>query len=343
MKIALIGNDFNQQFPVLSYGGIESCVENLAWGMFRRALDFFCVVPKRELVGEYPFPVIEAPVSPSSVSGAPPHRFVGRVKYMMLDQSPDVIWCQSYWAADELMTLGIPVICTFHDSCAKQEGWIKRADHVIYRFISQFQYDNWVREDWERACSCQIYTGLADEEYDFCGEKEDYFLWVAGLNWGWEAKGLPIFIALAQANPDKKFLAYGSGSERVAGMASRYAAEIPNFEFNGPLERGENHREAFKKARAYILPSLIPDTFPRTVLESLSKGTPVIASANGALPEMVGSCGTVSNDIKALNNALDARYEFEACFNRSRSFHVDQEVESLLAITRGLLRGRRCA
>jgi glycosyltransferase involved in cell wall biosynthesis len=339
MKISLIGNDYTQQFPTISYGGIESCVENLAWGMFEKGLDFFCVAPRREIIQEYPFSVIEVPAKPTSLSGSTPERFIRYVKTVIMDQSPDVIWCQSHWSASELMQSGIPIICTFHDSCSKQEGWVKKAPHITYRFISKFQYDNWVKEDWEKECACQVYTGLADEEYDFCVEKEDYFLWVAGLNWGWEAKGLPIFITLARANPDKTFVAYGTGDDSIANMALHYARQIPNFEFMGPLPRGEKHKEVFKRARAYILPSRIMDTFPRTVLESLSKGTPVIASAKGALPEMIADSGLVSNEIKALNDALDMEFDYEACFEHSKSFHVYNEVDALIDRTAALMDG----
>lgn len=333
MKIALVGNDYTQQFPTISYGGIESCVENLARGMFEKGLDFFCIVPRREITREYPFPIIEVAAKPTGLSGLAPERFIRHAKAVIRSHSPDVVWCQSHWSASELMDLGIPLICTFHDSCAKKDGWLRKADHITYRFISKFHYNNWVKEDWERKQSCQIYTGLADEEYDYCGEKEEYFLWVAGLNWGWEAKGLPVFIALARANPDKNFVAYGAGDDHIAERALDCSKQIPNFEFKGPLLRGDTHKEAFKRARAYISPSLIPDTFPRTVLESLSKGTPVIASSNGALPEMVGNCGFAANDVQALNDALDMEFDYGACFERAKAFHIHREVDALLERT----------
>ena len=57
MKIALIANDYVQQFPLENYGGIETCVENLAQGLFDNKIDFFVVCPKRKNKKEYPFEV----------------------------------------------------------------------------------------------------------------------------------------------------------------------------------------------------------------------------------------------------------------------------------------------
>ncbi len=332
MKIALVGNDYHAQFPVKSYGGIESCVENLAWGLYRRGLDFFCVVPQRETPESYPFEVVDVPVKPAVAASGKPYPFINAVKEVVLDRKPDVVWSQSHWSGLGLSRIDIPVVCTFHDSCLKQEGWMIKEDNLLYRFISQFQYDNWVKEPWEADCSYQVYTGLADEEYEFCGDRDDYFLWVGGFNWGWEAKGLPVFIELARLNPEKCFVAYGAGSERIAELASQHAKEIPNFDFKGPLHRGEEHRTAFKKTRAYIMPSRIPDTFPRTVLESLSKGTPVIGSANGSLPEMIGDCGISSNDPNTLNQGLNIAFDYQKIFEKSKKFHIDEEINGLLEI-----------
>jgi hypothetical protein len=55
MKIALIGSRDVQQFPTISYGGIETCVENLAWGLQNNNQEFTCIVPRREDRAEYPF------------------------------------------------------------------------------------------------------------------------------------------------------------------------------------------------------------------------------------------------------------------------------------------------
>ena len=64
MRIALIGNDYIQQFPLIDYGGIETCVENLAEGLHDNNMDFFVVCPKRAVIKDYPFEVYETEEEP---------------------------------------------------------------------------------------------------------------------------------------------------------------------------------------------------------------------------------------------------------------------------------------
>ena len=336
MRIALIGNEYQQQFPLISYGGIEASVEHLAWGLHKARADFFCIVPAREknhqgeLSQNYPFEIVEAPFVPSSRSGRPPVQFAQCAHEILKVKKADIIWSQSHWSVPPLLDLNTPIICTFSDSCPRQEGWMINHPNVFYRFISKFQYRLWVREEWEHSRSFQIYYGLADDEYDFGEEREGYFLWVAGFGWGWQAKGLDVFIKLAKQNQDKRFVAYGTGSQVIEEALKRVAVLLPNFEFKGELRRGPTHREAFKKARAFIMPTRTPETFALTVLESLSKGTPVIGFANGCMPEAVRNHGVISNDIPLLNSALTREFDHRACFEYSKRFAVEHEVKRML-------------
>jgi glycosyltransferase involved in cell wall biosynthesis len=338
MKIALIGNEYKQQFPLLSYGGIEASVEQLAWGLHWAGQDFFCLVPKREKIDQtFPFEIIEAPFVPSSVSRRPPMEFAHEAAKIIREKKPDIIWSQSHWSIPSLLPLEIPVICTFSDSCPKQPGWMNLHPRVFYRFVSKFQYKLWVQENWEKACSFSIYNGLAPEEYDFSEQHEDYFLWVGGLNWGWHDKGLDIFLTLTKQNPAKRFVAYGTGSSEIEAKLREFSRQLPNFEFRGELKRGAEHKRVFQRARALIMPTQIPEALGRTILESLSKGTPVIGSANGALPEVIREHGVSSNDLEELNRALEKTYDHRACFEYSKKFSIENEVKQMIQASERVL------
>ena len=341
MKIALIGNEYYQQFPLISYGGIESSVENTAWGLHRYGgVDFFCIVPRRTrpLVTSYPFEIIETAFSPACRSGARAEVFIAEAISILRELKPDIVWSQSSWSVRPLIASGIPFIATFQDSCGKQDGWLVNHSCAHYRFISQFQFRNWVREDWERKCSWQVYTGLVDEEYDPGDHHDGYFLWVAGLDWGIHRKGLDMFVALARRNPDKRFVAYGTGNPLLGAALKGLGLLLGNFEFRGTLLRGPAHAEAFKNARAFIMPTQIPEALGRTVLESLSKGTPVIGSANGALPEILPSeVGVATNDFHLMNESLSMPFDSAICTEYAGTFHVRHEVGQLLAISAKIL------
>jgi glycosyltransferase involved in cell wall biosynthesis len=339
MKIALIGNEYQQQFPLRSYGGIEASVEQLAWGLHKAKADFFCVVPSRvkEAGMDYPFEILEAPFVPSFLSKRSPYEFAQSVAEILKVKKPDIIWSQSHWSIQPLLSLNIPIICTFSDSCPKQPGWIIPEKNVYYRFVSKFQYKLWVREDWERARSLVIYNGLEDSEYDFGEEPEDYFLWVAGLVWGWHGKGLDVFLELAKRNLEKRFVAYGTGSAQIEQELKNLEKTSPNFRYGGELKRGPGHRETFRKARALIMPTQIPEALGRTILESLSKGTPVIGSGYGSLPEIIKEHGVTSDEIEVLDQALDRKFDRRACFEYSKRFSVNHEVKQMLQATERVL------
>ncbi|MDD5675924.1 MAG: glycosyltransferase family 4 protein [Chitinivibrionales bacterium] len=343
MRIALIGNEFCQQFPVVGYGGIESCVEQLAWGLSAAEHDFFVVVPRREKKtkgkNQYPFEIVEVPFRPSLISGKKPGEFIRLVKKALKGMLYDAIWSQSHWSLPPLLELGRPIIATFHDSCLKQAGWMINHPNAYHRFISKFQYRNWVRLPWEREKSFQVYTGMADEEYDFGAQRDDYFLWVAGFNFGWDAKGLPLFIELARQNPGKNFIAYGGGDKTIQKKLIKTIRNIPNLSYRGELKHGIAHRETFKKARAFIMPTRLPEALGRTILESLSKGTPVLGSANGALPEIIQQHGIATNNFSELNCALEQPFDNQACFEYSKSFSVRNEVRAMLDKTKAILAG----
>jgi glycosyltransferase involved in cell wall biosynthesis len=126
-------------------------------------------------------------------------------------------------------------------------------------------------------------------------EDKGYFLWVASLDWGWEEKGLHIFVELAKRNPQHKFLAYGHAQAHL-NVLERLKAEtegLTNFVHGSALIRGQEHTDAFCGARAFFMPTQpsIGESFGLTVIEALSKGVPVIASTAGAPAELLGVPG----------------------------------------------------
>jgi glycosyltransferase involved in cell wall biosynthesis len=328
MKIALIGNDYVQQFPLENYGGIETCVENLANGLFNENKDFFVVCPKRNLQKKYPFEIYETEQDPTSISKKDSSYYAYSVAKVLENLEFDAIWSQSHWSIEPLLKFNKPIICTFQDSCEKQSSWIKKYPNVKYRFVSKYQYKNWVTESWEEKISFQCYTGLEKEEF-LQQQKENYFLWCAGLQWGLEAKGLDIFIDLAKANKNHKFIAYGSGNPELEKYL--YNLNMPNFSFMGDLKRGDFHKKVFAQARALIMPTRIMDTFPRTCLEAISKGTPIIGSSNGSIPEIINLCGgKICESIDDYSEALNINFDYNEIFNKSKQFQIKNEVETLI-------------
>lgn len=339
MRIALIGGRDFQQFPIISYGGIETCVENLAWGLHKAQKDFVCIVPKRQVVQDYPFEVIESKVPPLPGPEANVWPFANSLPDIVKAVKPDVIWSQCFWSAETLKGLGIPIICTFHDfvpDIQRKNAWFTHRENTWYRFISRFQFDQWVKgvPGRLRDRSFHLHTGLTDEEYQFgpVHERGDHCLWVAGLNWGWHIKGLDLFIELAKRHPHKAFIAYGTGNRDIEERLKEFNRTLGNFEFRGALKRGEAHRIAFARARLFLMPTQMPEPLGRTVIESMSKGTPVLGSTNGALPELIrnGVSGYTARTLEEYERYLDAAYDYAACFKYARRFHISNEINIMI-------------
>ena len=81
------------------------------------------------------------------------------------------------------------------------------------------------------------------------------------------------------------------------------------------------------------------EAFGRVVLEATSKGTPVLASNMGSLPEIIrgpdglgeGVIGTISHSMEQLNASLHREYDYKRVYQYSREhFSAEKELESLL-------------
>ncbi|MEA2546680.1 MAG: hypothetical protein QOI09_1953 [Chloroflexota bacterium] len=117
----------------------------------------------------------------------------------------------------------------------------------------------------------------------------------------------PPRVLIVGASPeDRASLARAAAREDV-GDTLAYAPRLPDERLAG-LVRG---------ARAVILPA-ISDSTGLPALEAIACGTPVIASAVGALPEIVGSAGIVvePRDPERLASALATAWSDEAVHGR---------------------------
>lgn len=346
MKIALIGNDYVQQFPIISYGGIETVVENLAIGLgkhFKDSIKFDVYVPKilERKNEKYDFSIIETDFIEGSKSGQSSNIFINEVKKIIDSSSdkPDIIWSQSEWSAKAFLNTKYPVICNMHASSGWEDGKYVYAKNIFYRFVSKYilQYtfqdankDEFINDVKSQSFWC--HSGLIDEEYEFENNKENYALWVGGLHWGLEAKGLAMFIEMAKKSENIKFLAYGTGNKNLEEYLYKTSKEIKNFEFMGKLHRGQVHKDVYKKAKFFCMLSKIPEAFGRTGLEAISKGTPVLGTEYGSIPEQVNfpNVGFCTNNEDIMLEKMNENFIHKECFEFSKKYHIKNEINFLI-------------
>ena len=97
-------------------------------------------------------------------------------------------------------------------------------------------------------------------------------------------------------------------------------------------------------ASCLIVPSLAPETSSLVAREALACGTPVVAFANGALPEVVqdGETGFLVRDADDLPDAIRAcqSLDSEKCRRVAlQRFSPDRMVENYIVTYRGILEG----
>jgi glycosyltransferase involved in cell wall biosynthesis len=353
LKVLVLGSCNLQHFPIIDYGGIESCVEHLCTGLynhFKDEVSFSVIVPKilekREITKKFGFNIVEANYIGCSQSGIHPINFAHEAKQIISSSpvKPDIIWAQGDWSAKGLYDLGIPVISTIHDSGPWQDGKYIYENNIYYRFVSKFLYEfvteqHNIRHDVNliRSKSFWVHSGLDDYEFVFEKEKENYILWVAGLHWGMEGKGLTTFIELAKRLPEENFVAYGMGDNKIADFLKQLSRELSNFDFRGKLYRDERHTEAFKKAKLFAMFSKIPEAFGRTGLEAISKGTPVIGSTYGSVPEQIcdENIGICSDNIDEIVSYIkNKKFDYKKCYDTAlEKYHVKTEIKNMLDIS----------
>lgn len=349
LKICVIGNEYKQQFPLIGYGGIESSVEQLVLGLqkyYANEHKFCVIVPKiRFNKKSYDFNIIETNFIESSVTGIPFDYFAYEVIDMIkaAKNKPDIIWCQSAWSK-HFADLDIPIICTIQDSGGWEDNKFIYKENFYYRFISKFQYDL-VFKDADtnpvinkiKSKSFWYPTGASDDEYDLETNKQDYILWVAGLNWGLQGKGLDIFIELAKLRQDKTFVAYGTGDARLESYLKQVAVETKNFHYMGQLERGSQHKKTFKEAKIFAFLTQVNEAFGRTGLEAITKGTPVLGSTKGAVPEMYSPAGVCTDSIHEMSITLDREFDSKEIYEYSKRFHIKNEIDFLIEKSKNII------
>lgn len=332
MKIVIICTGYDYEFPHPACGGSEACTEKLAFGLKNRNIDFSIICPKREIKKDYPFQIIETEDAPIRYDKN--SRFQKQAAEIAIKLNPDLVITQN--PVDELKLLKCPIILNNHGGGDGNMGGdlYLENNNIYHRFISKTQLERCLKNLPQiKDKSILIETSLNEEDFIF-NEKREYYLWCASLFWGFQAKGLDLFIKLAQLFPNENFLCYGMGTGEIENyLKNEVELKLKNFKFGGFLDRYKDHSQVFSKAKAFCQFSRLEESFGRTTVEALSKGVPIIHFGTGATTELVDQYGVLvqSNEdfMNCLKNAdlLDKKEIFNYAKNK---FHVNIEIDKIL-------------
>lgn len=138
-------------------------------------------------------------------------------------------------------------------------------------------------------------------------ESTPYFLYAGRLH---ESKGFNQLLAAwesVQVKKDFRLVVAGAGAEGDRVRAA--AVKDPSIQYLGVVDRSDL-LELVSRASATVVPSIVPETMGLSALESMTAGTPVIATLRGALSDLSGE-GVISVSAEALTREL--RDVFSRC------------------------------
>ena len=125
-----------------------------------------------------------------------------------------------------------------------------------------------------------------------------------------EEKGVDVLLHLAESLPRTAFLVAGDGP--LADKVKSFAQDHSNVTILGRLSRDEVW-STLAKARYLLLPSIGMENNPMIALESLARGTPILGSNRGGVPELIeGGHGSIFDPsdlrktIEIVSAAIDA-------------------------------------
>ncbi len=150
-----------------------------------------------------------------------------------------------------------------------------------------------------------VYNGIDPDEFIYSETKDDYLFFIVGGLQRAEMKGMDMAISIAEKfGIDLKIA--GSSDDRNELDQFKVYCEERNVTFCGPVY-GRQKAELFAGAKALLFPSKYNEACPLVISEALMSGTPVIASSNGACPELLNeNVGFICKDKIDYIQALDS-------------------------------------
>jgi glycosyltransferase involved in cell wall biosynthesis len=148
--------------------------------------------------------------------------------------------------------------------------------------------DRWIFVSRTLAESCGrerfVLNGIDPSEYVYSETKGDYVLFMSSMDAAIN-KGLDIALAAAKLAGVPIIVAGTGTTEESIANAERLCGEF-GAKYLGDVQ-GDEKADLLAGARALLLPTKVNDACPLVIMEALVSGTPVIASGNGACPELV--------------------------------------------------------
>jgi len=152
---------------------------------------------------------------------------------------------------------------------------------------------------------------------DNSSKNENYVLYFGQLE---EWKGIRNLLVVARELPDVFFYIVGDGSLKSDLIEWCKSNNLANIKFFG-YKSGKDLEEIVKFAKIIVMPSVLYENYPYSVMEAMAFGKPIIASNIGGIPELI------HNNINGLIYQFDNTSELAK--NIKYLYDNDEEIQRM--------------
>ncbi|OGO84342.1 MAG: hypothetical protein A2Y24_06960 [Clostridiales bacterium GWE2_32_10] len=261
LRVVQVAPDY-YPIPPKNYGGIERVIYDLTEELVKMGHEVFLFAPKGSQSS--------AKIINYEHSGVNPNEIVSFVK-KHLPENIDIIHDHTHASVIGREKLSIPTVCTIHtpvNNPVKYPIYVSKSALELHAGGSGYF----------------VYNGINPEEFEFSNKKDDYILYMGMLAW---YKGIVHLLEVVEKTGQKLVIAgpiYDMEYHKKE-IEPRIKSN-PNIQYIGEVG-GKERQNLLKRARCVLLPTVCSEPFGLIMVEAMACGTPVLALANGAVPEVL--------------------------------------------------------
>jgi glycosyltransferase involved in cell wall biosynthesis len=302
MRIALIA-PLEIRVPPIAYGGTELVVGLLTEELVRRGHDVTLFASGDSQTSARLVPGSEHFLRGSDRDGT----ILNMLNVVAcLEKAGDFDIIHNHTCFEGMATAGFvktPVLTTLHGGLTgdwlrlfeRYKGWYNTISHSAKRLLPP-----------KPGHAGVVYNGIAYESYPFNpGKRQDHMLFLSRMN---HEKGPHLAIELAKRTGRPLVMAGNVHSVDEAYFNREVAPHIDGklIQYVGEADQALK-RKLLTEARCLIAPITWPEPFGLFMVEAMAAGTPVVAFARGAAPEVVchGRTGYVAGTLDEMAEGVE--------------------------------------